>query len=89
MKNKYQAVLFAPDGDYVTDFHGRNTIEEVWEEIADMGSRWFFYPFCCVGTDKTIVAIWDGCIDPLKGKRVKTVSKFFKKYEQEFLKDLQ
>jgi hypothetical protein len=89
MKNKYQAVLFAPDGDYVTDFHDRDTIEEVWEEIADMGSRWIFFPFCCVGTDNTIVAVWDGCIPKLKGKRIKTVSKFFKKYEQEFLKELQ
>ena len=73
MKKKYQAVLFAPDGDYVTDFHDTNTIEEVWEEINNMGSRWIFYPFCCVGTDKTIVAVWDGCNDNLKNKRIKTV----------------
>ena len=38
MKNKYQAVLFAPDGDYVTDFYNMDTIEEVWEKINDMGS---------------------------------------------------
>ena len=40
----YQAVLMAPDGDYVTDHRG-DTVEEVEEAIADQGSRWFFYPF--------------------------------------------
>jgi hypothetical protein len=75
MKNKYQAVLFAPDGDYVTDFHGKDTVREVWDCIADMGSRWVFYPFCCVGTDKTIIEVWDNGPIRLKGKRIKTVSK--------------
>ena len=44
MKNNYQAILFHPEGDYVTDFTGRATVQEVWEEIAEMGSRWIFYP---------------------------------------------
>ena len=83
MKNKYQAVLFAPDGDYVTDFHGKDTVQEVWDCMADMGSRWVFYPFCCVGTDKTIVACWDGAPIGLEGRRIKTVSKYIK--ESEFL----
>ena len=40
---KYKAVLFAKDGDWVTDCKG-NTMEEVWEQVANLGSRWFFYP---------------------------------------------
>jgi len=40
---RYKAVLFASDGDWVTDFKG-NTKEEVMEQLADRGSRWFFYP---------------------------------------------
>lgn len=39
----YQAVLMAPDGDYVTD-HRRDTVEEVEEALANQGSRWYFYP---------------------------------------------
>jgi hypothetical protein len=49
----YQAILFAPDGDYVTDFHGCESIEEVTDKLADMGSRWYFYPFTFVVCDKT------------------------------------
>ena len=89
MKNKYQAVLFAPDGDYVTDFHDIDTIQEVWDCINDMGSRWVFYPFCCVATDKTIVACWDNCAIDLKWKQIKTASKLIKEYAEFLIKDLQ
>lgn len=44
---KFTAVLFATDGERVTDFE-RDTIEEVNNAINDMGSRWIFYPICCV-----------------------------------------
>jgi hypothetical protein len=41
---KYKAILFAPDGDWTTD-HARDTVEEVYDALADQGSRWYFYPF--------------------------------------------
>ena len=44
---KYQAVLVAPDGDYVTDYLA-DTVKEVEEAVADQGSRWFFYPFVVI-----------------------------------------
>lgn len=77
MKNKYKALLFHPDGDYVTDFRDRDTIEEVWDEIADMGSRWFFYPLCFVATDKTIADAPDQ-LRGMKGKRISTIQKYFR-----------
>jgi len=42
----YSAVFFATDGEYVTDtsYMASETIEGVWRKIADMGSRWIFYP---------------------------------------------
>jgi hypothetical protein len=40
----YKAVLFAPNGDWVTDWRESNSIQEVWESLEDMGSKWFFYP---------------------------------------------
>lgn len=46
----YKAVLFAPDGDWVTD-HRADTVDEVHERLADQGSRWFFYPFVAVIVD--------------------------------------
>jgi len=50
MKSNYSAVLFAPDGENVRDFRGHNDIDEVWELISDMGSRWIFYPIPFVAT---------------------------------------
>lgn len=41
---RYKAVLFTPDGDWVTDYRF-DTIEEVQDALADRGSTWFFYPF--------------------------------------------
>jgi hypothetical protein len=56
MKNRtYKAVLFHPEGDFVTDFTNRNEIEDVWDMVNDMGSRWIFYPIVFVATDTTIV----------------------------------
>jgi len=71
----YKAILFHPSGDYVTDFRDRETKQNVWDEIADMGSRWIFYPLCFVGTDSTVVDTPEG-LEFLKGKRIKTVVKF-------------
>lgn len=74
MKTKYQAVLFHPEGDYVTDFH-RNSKEEVKEEIVNMGSKWIFYPLTFVATNKTIIDAPEG-LKYLERKRIKTVKKF-------------
>ena len=73
----YCALLFAPDGDYVIDCLETKTKGEVWEKISEFGSRWFFYPVPFVATKKTIVETSEGW-DRLKGKRVKTVKRFFK-----------
>jgi hypothetical protein len=48
---RYQAILFAAEGDHVTDYHGCETIEQVWDLVNDQGSRWYFYPLPFVITD--------------------------------------
>lgn len=73
---KYKAVLFSPDGEFVTDHRGRETVGDVWEAINDQGSKWFFYPVCFVATEKTIKAAPEG-FERLQGKRIKTVRKLF------------
>jgi len=75
--NNYKAILFHPQGDFVTDFTDRNDKQDVWNEVAEMGSRWIFYPIPFVATDKTIVDCPEG-LEFLKGKRIKSVIKFFK-----------
>jgi len=76
MKTVYSAICFAPDGEHVRDFYS-DSKDSVSDEIAHMGSRWFFYPFVFIATEKTIVYAPD-CLEFLNGKRVKTVERFFK-----------
>ena len=79
---RYKAVLFAPDGDWVTDYAGSETIEEAQERVADQGSRWFFYPFAAVIIDRGPLTsgrqrIVDGAepFEGVKGLAINSVSK--------------
>ena len=80
----YKAILFASDGEHVTDYYNTETIEQVEEKIENQGSRWFFYPFAAVIKDNNsnitnnrILSVPDG-LNFLKGKTVKTASDFIK-----------
>ena len=72
----YKAILFHPEGDYVTDFY-REDKESVLSELENMGSRWIFYPISFVATEKTIVETPYG-LEWMKGKRIKTIEKYLK-----------
>lgn len=50
-KRTYKAVLFAPDGDWTIDYHRSVCVEHVQDQLADQGSKWFFYPFHAVIVD--------------------------------------
>ncbi len=75
---KYKAILFNPDGSYVTDYSNGSSIEDIWSLIADQGSKWIFYPICFVATDKTIVGVPEGA-EIVKNKRIKTVQNLLKR----------
>ena len=79
MKTIYSAICFAPDGEHVRDFYS-DSKESISEKIENMGSRWFFYPFVFIATEKTIVEA-PNCLEFLNRKRVKTVEQFFKENE--------
>jgi hypothetical protein len=80
METIYSAICFAPDGEHVRDFYS-NSKESVSKEIENIGSRWYFYPFVFIATEKTIVEAPE-CLEFLNGKRVKTVERFFKENEE-------
>ena len=77
---KYKAILFAVDGDWVTDCKG-NTKEEVIEQLANKGSRWFFYPFEGIIRDYGITTSNQRVVDmapPLEylaGKSIRTLKR--------------
>lgn len=83
-KGKYQAVLFALDGEFVTDFRDSQTKEDVWDKVNDMGSRWYFYPIPFVATEKVIVdtpeELWH-----LRGKHISTIKSLLAETDQDEL----
>lgn len=79
METTYSAICFAPDGEYIRDFYS-DSKEYISNKIENMGSRWYFYPFVFIATEKTIVEAPD-CLGFLNGKRIKTVERFLKRME--------
>ena len=77
MHNRYRAILFALDGEYVTDYDSPS-IDEVWEKVDNRGSRWSFYPLVfvipCGGPlwNRHIVGTADG-LESYKGLQVSTI----------------
>ena len=91
----YKAILFAPDGEWVIDF-SRRTKDEVVEELANKGSRWYFYPFEGIILDKgglttskqRLVDVAPNLPRELVGKSIKTVSKWLKGLSEEELYEI-
>ena len=82
--SKKGLICMAFDGSFVTEKKDEfNTVNDAWKHAEDMGSRWFFYPFCFV-TSASGQSVIDtpANLEFLKGKRVKTVSRFFEKISQ-------
>jgi hypothetical protein len=87
----YKAILFALNGDWVTDFRECKTIEEVEECLADMGSKWYFYPLCAVITDRglfttstqrIVSAVYP--LDWWRGRTIRTTSRDIVNHSAEY-----
>jgi hypothetical protein len=79
---KFYAILFSFDGDYQKESPQFDNISDVWDFINDLGSKWYFYPFCFVASNKTIHDAPE-LLPFFIGKRITTVKKEFKKlYEK-------
>ena len=75
---KYKLICMSFDGDYVTD-STHETIGQAWDTAADLGSKWFFYPFSFVCTEKTIIDTPEQ-LTMFAGRRIKTVKRIFSNY---------
>jgi hypothetical protein len=74
----YYAILFSFDGEYQKETPQFDEISKVLDYINDLGSKWFFYPFCFVASGKTIANSPEQ-ITFFNGKRIATVKKYFHK----------
>lgn len=89
---KYRSVQFTPDGSNWIFDHEGNTIDEVWNKVENQGSKWVFYPFPFIVTNKpwqnfkyTKVISAPSGLDFLTGKTVNRVISFLKISEPEAL----
>lgn len=93
--NRYKAVLFAPDGDWVTDYKA-NTKVEVISKLADGGSKWYFYPFEGLILDKgaltsgtqRLLDVAPNLPRELVGKSIRTMSRWIAHQSQPELDQL-
>ncbi len=72
----YQIICMSFDGEYQIEHPEFNSIDDAWNYSNDLGSKWYFYPFHFVISNKTI----KDAIAPLEfliNKRIKTVSEVF------------
>jgi hypothetical protein len=88
MKEKqYNLICMSFDGDFVRDSIG--TLEQCQNQSADIGSKWYFYPFHFITTlSGVVVDTGTGLVDMttkesfqsklFKGRKLSTVKKVFK-----------
>lgn len=71
-------ICMAFDGDFQEERPSFETEQEGWEYANDIGSRWFFYPFCFLVSESglTIVDAPER-LEWTVGKRVATVARIF------------
>ena len=90
MEKQFKLVCMAFDGATVKDSIG--TLEDCQNRSADMGSKWYFYPFHFIVTttiSEIVIETGSGIIDTrtdeayqsklFKGRRLSTVQKIFMK----------
>lgn len=94
-KRTYKAVLFAPDGDWVIDYRGSVCIEHVIDQLADQGSRWFFYPIHAVIVDHGVLTdktarIVDAAppFNHMKGSTIGKFSEMLKNMPEDELREI-
>jgi len=72
----YNAMVMSFDGEHKIEGEFP-TVDKAWDYINNMGSRWYFYPFCFVVKSKTIVAS-PPLLEFCDCRRINTVANWFK-----------
>lgn len=78
----YKAVLFAPDGAYVTDFRDSESIEDVQVALSEMGSRWIFYPIQTIADESDYLVDAPEEMYILIGLTIKEAGQYIKEHAQ-------
>ena len=77
----YKVICMSFDGEYQTESPEFETVNEAWDYSGDLGSKWYFYPFHFVVKNQTVKDSPE-MMEFLNGKRIKTVSRLFKRLSE-------
>lgn len=77
MAKSYNLMVVSFDGQTQLERVNGN-VDDCWEHSNDMGSRWYYYPFHFVVSEKTVIDTPEG-LEHYKGKRIETLLREFKK----------
>lgn len=78
---RYNVICMSFDGEFKRERPMFDDIEKAWEYSSNLGSKWYFYPFHFVATEKTIIDSPEP-LEWIRGKRIKTIQKIFNQHSQ-------
>lgn len=76
VKSMYKLWVMSFDGDTILDGTGK-TVEELIHRSADMGSKWFFYPFHIITTERGMIKDLYGANKQFQGRYLKTIKQIW------------
>lgn len=74
----YKLIVMSFDGDYQTEPYEFVKVQDAWDHAADIGSKWYFYPFGFVIDESDIVVAAPDLMTHLEGVSIDDVAAHFK-----------
>lgn len=78
----YKLIVMSFDGDYKTESPEFENTDDAWDYAADLGSKWFFYPFCFVLNQAGEVAAAPELMEHLEGLTLEDLQAHFKEVSE-------
>lgn len=74
----YKLIVMSFDGDYKTERPEFENTDDAWSYAGELGSKWFFYPFCFVVNQSEEVVSAPPPMNHLEGMTIDDVAEHFK-----------
>lgn len=82
-RDTYTLIVMSFDGDYRREESGFTKVQDAWEHAADMGSKWYFYPFGFVVDESDTVIGTPDLMTHLEGISLRDLAAHFKEVSEQ------
>lgn len=79
----YSLIVMSFDGDYKVEETGFTKVQDAWECAANLGSKWFFYPFRFVVDESDTVVGTPDLMTHLEGSSLEDLATHFKEVSEQ------